>query len=365
MISISKLTLDESTEEAVLRVLRTGQLAMGQETVDVENAFSKRFDGAQCIAVSNGTVGITLALAAMGVGPGDEVITTSFSFIGTIEPIIQLGAIPIFADIDVETSNISVEEIKSLITDKTKVILPVHLYGRPVDLVEIRKIAVENGIYVLEDACQAIGAQVEGIGEIGSTGTSVFSFYGSKNIACGEGGLVVTDDPSIAERVKLLRSHGSIETYKHQAVGYNGRMTDLQAAILRVQFEKIDTVTMGRRGNAQYFNDSILNENIVLPPFEVGASISCFHQYTLRLENRKYRDDLQNWAHLHEVETRAYYPYTLSGHPVVKELGFGVSCKNAEILANSVLSIPVRESLSLTEKEHIAEVLSAWQPHLS
>ncbi len=365
MIGISKLSLGEAEQEAVLRVVRSGQLAMGPETQSVEAAFSNRFGGVDCIAVSNGTVAITLALAAMGVGPGDEVIPTSFSFIGTIEPIIQLGATPVFADVNVRTANIDIDGIEPLITTRTKAILPVHLYGRPVNLKALRTIASKYGIPVLEDACQAIGASDTTAGEIGSSGTAVFSFYGSKNIACGEGVLVATDDPSLAERVRLLRSHGSIETYRHKLVGYNARMTDLQAAILRIQIESLDSVTKGRRSNAEYFQESIRNEFIVLPPIDDETGSSCFHQYTLQLRDRARRDDLQAWCEKNGVETRAYYPYALSSHPVVEDLGFGAFCQRAQELSTTVLSIPVRESLSDDEKQQIAGVLSAWEPQLA
>lgn len=362
VIGISKLTLGAGEEEAILRVVRSGQLAMGSETHDAELAFSKRLGGVECIAVSNGTVAITLALAAMGVGPGDEVITTSFSFIGTIEPIIQLGATPIFADVDVATANISISGIESLITARTKAILPVHLYGRPVDLSALREIGDRHNIPVLEDACQAIGASDATAGEIGSSGTAVFSFYGSKNIACGEGGLVTTDDPSLAERVRLLRSHGSIEMYRHKLVGYNARMTDLQAAILRIQLESLDDVTAGRRSNAAFYHDAISNDAFTLPAPNDEKSASCFHQFTLRLSSKADRDDLQAWALAHEVETRAYYPYALSSHPVVENLGMGARCENADALSNVVLSIPVRESLSDDERRHVADVVSSWEP---
>ncbi len=362
VIGISKLMIGAGEEEAILRVVRSGQLAMGAETHDVELAFAKRLGGVECIAVSNGTVAITLALAAMGVGPGDEVITTSFSFIGTIEPIIQLGATPIFADVDLASANMDIAGIESLITSRTKAILPVHLYGRPVDLAAIRDVASRYNIAVLEDACQAIGASDANTGEVGSSGTAVFSFYGSKNIACGEGGLVATDDPSIAERVRLLRSHGSIETYRHKMVGYNARMTDLQAAILRVQLDSLDDVTAGRRSNAAFYHDTIHNDAITLPVRNDETSASCFHQFTLRLASQADRDDLQAWALAHEVEARAYYPYALSSHPVVEDLGMSARCENAEALSNVVLSIPVRESLSDDERSHVADVVSSWEP---
>jgi perosamine synthetase len=362
MIGISKLVIGKAEEEAVLRVLRSGQLALGPETNALEAEFSSRLGGVDCIAVMNGTVAITLALAAIGVGPGDEVITTAYSFLATIEPIIQLGAKPVFADVELRSANIDVNKVEGLITDRTKAILPVHLYGRPVDLRSLRKIAGERDISIVEDACQAIGSSLDGVGAIGSSGTAVFSFYGSKNITCGEGGLVATDDPSIGERVRLLRNHGMIDTYSHKAVGYNGRLTDIQAAILRVQLGNLSTITEERQENAAYYQEAITNEAIVLPPANDQEFKSCFHQFTLRLASEAARDHLQAWASDHGIEARVYYPYTLSSHAVVESLGLAAACPNAEELTRVVLSIPVRESLSNEEKLQIANVLNSWIP---
>lgn len=362
MIGISKLVLGSAEEEAVIKVLRSGQLALGPETQDLESEFSSRLGGVDCVVVANGTVAITLALAAIGVGPGDEVITTSYSFLATIEPIIQLGARPIFADVELGTANIDVNKIEELITERTKAILPVHLYGRPVDLHMLRRIAREREIPVVEDACQAIGSWLEGVGEIGSSGTAVFSFYGSKNITCGEGGLVATDDPAVGERVRILRNHGMIETYRHKVVGYNGRMTDVQAALLRVQLGYLDRVTEQRQANASYYHDAITNEAIVLPLANDTEYRSCFHQYTIRLANRAARDSLQTWALDHGIETRVYYPYSLSGHAAVDGLGFATHCPNADTLAEVVLSVPIRESLTSEERSQVVGVLNSWIP---
>jgi dTDP-4-amino-4,6-dideoxygalactose transaminase len=362
VIGISKLVVGKAEEEAVLRVLRSGQLAIGPETSALEAEFSSRLGGADCIAVTNGTVAITLALAAIGVGPGDEVITTAYSFLATIEPIIQLGAIPVFADVELRTANIDISKVEALITARTKAILPVHLYGRPVDLRSLRKIASERDISIVEDACQAIGSSLDGVGAIGSSGTTVFSFYGSKNITCGEGGLVATDDPFTGERVRLLRNHGMIETYRHKVVGYNGRLTDIQAALLRVQLGHLDEITEKRQENAAYYQEAITNEAIILPPANDEEYRSCFHQFTIRLTSETARDHLQAWASDHGIETRVYYPYTLSSHSVVESLGLAAACPNAEELAKVVLSIPVRDSLGSEEKLQVAEVLNSWIP---
>lgn len=362
MIGISKLVVGSAEEEAVIRVLRSGQLALGPETAELEAEFSSRLGGVDCIAVTNGTVAITLALAAMGVGPGDEVITTAYSFLATIEPIIQLGARPIFADVELGTANIDISKLEGLITARTKAILPVHLYGRPVDLHMLRRIAREREVPVVEDACQAIGSSLGGLGEIGGSGTAVFSFYGSKNITCGEGGLVATDDPTIGERVRILRNHGMIDSYRHKFVGYNGRMTDMQAAFLRVQLGYLDRITKERQANASYYHNAITNRAIALPPANDAEYMSCFHQYTIRLAGRAARDSLQTWAFEHGIEMRVYYPYSLSSHAVVESLGFATNCPNADELAEVVLSIPVRESLVSEERSRVVDVLNSWIP---
>jgi dTDP-4-amino-4,6-dideoxygalactose transaminase len=355
MISISKLVLGQAEEEAVLRVLRSGQLALGPETEALEAEFSSRFGGVDCIVVANGTVALTLALAAIGVGPGDEVITTAYSFLATIEPIIQLGAKPIFADVEIDSANIDVSRVEALITPQTKAIVPVHLYGRPVDLGRLREIAKEHDVSIVEDACQAIGSSLEGVGAIGGSGTAVFSFYGSKNITCGEGGLVSTDDPTVGQRVRLLRNHGMIDTYRHKAVGYNGRLTDMQAAVLRVQLCHLDRVTETRQANASFYQEAITNEAIILP-------LANDDQYTIRLANQRARDHLQAWALGLGIETRVYYPYALSSHAVVESLGFTSDCDNADELTRVVLSIPIRDSLAGEEKMRVVEVLNSWIP---
>jgi perosamine synthetase len=362
MIPISKLVVGKAEEEAVLRVLRSGQLALGPETEALEAEFSSRFGGVDCIVVANGTVALTLALAAIGVGPGDEVITTAYSFLATIEPIIQLGAKPVFADVEIDSANIDVSRVEALITPQTKAIVPVHLYGRPVDLERLREIAKERDVSIVEDACQAIGSSLEGVGAIGSSGTAAFSFYGSKNITCGEGGLVSTDDPTVGQRVRLLRNHGMIDTYRHKAVGYNGRLTDMQAAVLRVQLCNLDQVTETRQANASFYQEAITNTAIILPPANDEKFMSCFHQYTIRLANEQARNHLQAWALGLGIETRVYYPYALSSHAVVESLGLTSDCDNADELTRVVLSIPIRDSLAGEERIRVAEVLNSWIP---
>ena len=344
-----------------MSVLRSGQLAMGQHTRDLELHFSSLLGGAHCVAVANGTVGLTLAMAAAGVGPGREVVTTAFSFIGTIEPVVQLGASPVFVDVDIDTGNLDAAQVEAALSERTVAIVPVHLYGRPVAMAALRNVADRWGVPIIEDACQAIGARHVDGSMVGSSGISVFSFYGSKNVTCGEGGLVATSDPEVAERVRLLRSHGSVGAYEHQAIGYNGRMTDMQAALLQPEVDRVEAVTRGRRAHARHYDQSVNNPQVVKPPWS-EADGNCWHQYTVRTHSEEARDDLRTWAQQQGVETRVYYPTALSALPVVRQLGFGRSCPHAEALSRTVLSFPVRESLSEAEVARVSEVLDGWRP---
>jgi perosamine synthetase len=320
----------------VLRVLRSGQLVLSSEATALESEFSERLGALDCIAVSNGSVALTLALAPAGVGLGDEVVTTAFSFLGTIEPIIQLGARTRFVDVEPDSANLDVHKLSRCLTDCTVAIVPVHLYGRPVGLVALREIAAERQIPLIKDACQAIGASMSGVGAIGASGTSTFSFYGGKNITSGEGGLVATHDAELGQRVGQLRDHGGIQVYKHTTVGYNGRMTGIQAALLRVQLARLDLVTNGRQANAACYDSHIVNPVVHLPPPNDDVFQHCYHQYTVRADSPMDRDDLQPWRTNHTVESRVHYPYALSSHPVVDRLGYAEACPCANLLVSTL-----------------------------
>lgn len=359
MIPISKVHITKAQEEAVVKVLRSGKLAMDALTSQLEDRLSACLGGAHCVAVANGTLGLTLALAAAGVRPGREVITTAFSFIGTVEPILHLGATPVFADVDPATANIDVAEVQCLLSERTAAILPVHLYGRPADMPRLRALASSHGVPLIEDACQAIGARYSDKTLVGATGTCVFSFYGTKNITSGEGGMITTTEPELAQHTRMLRTHGSTAPYQYQFPGYNARMTDIQAALLMSSVERITDIAQRRYANASWYDQFLTNPDLVKPPLG-PVEESCWHQYTLRLHSESNRDDLQRWAHRHGVETRVYYPSALSALPFIRQLGFGRKCPVAERLASTVLSIPVRESLLSDELRHIGAVLNSW-----
>lgn len=361
MIRISQVRVSEVQERAVIEVLRSGQLAMGQRTADLEAQFQALLGGAQCVAVANGTVGLTLAMAAAGVGPGREVVTTAFSFIGTVEPIVHLGAKPVFVDVEESTGNLDVAQVEAAMSERTAAIVPVHLYGRPALMPDLREVAGRWGVPVIEDACQAVGARHGDGTLVGASGVAVFSFYGSKNITCGEGGLVATTDFELAERVRLLRNHGSAVAYEHEMVGYNGRMTELQAALLGPEVDRVETVTWGRREHARRYDELVCNPALEKPPW-AEADGNCWHQYTIRTKSEVERRQLQAWAEEQGVETRVYYPTALSVLPTVQRLGSARTCPTAEHLSRTVLSVPVRESLLPEDVDQVVAMLDRWRP---
>ena len=230
MIPISKPYIGDAERQAVLEVLDSGMLAQGPKTALLEAKFAAVCGVKHAVATSNGTTALYLALLAHGIGPGDEVITTPFTFIASVNSIIFTGARPVFADIDPETFNISPARVESAITPRTRAIMPVHLFGLPCDMNALTDIARRHGLSLIEDAAQAVGADYHGR-RVGSFGTGCFSLYATKNVMSGEGGMITTDDEAIANQCRLLRSHGMARRYYHDMLGYNFRLTDLHAAI--------------------------------------------------------------------------------------------------------------------------------------
>src|SRR6266849_6372659 len=246
--------LEEGT--AILRVLASGQLAQGEQVAAFERHFAEVCQVQHAVAVSSGTAALYLALLAHGIGPGDEVITTAFSFIATANAILMTGATPVFVDIEPDTYNIDPDLVETAITPHTKAILPVHLYGNPCDMRRLESLAAVHNITIIEDACQAHAAMIDGK-PVGGFGTGCFSFYATKNITTGEGGMVTTNDPAIAERVRLLRNHGQHERYHHVRLGYNLRMTEMQGALGLVQVEKLERFTEQRIANAAFLTERL------------------------------------------------------------------------------------------------------------
>ena len=352
MIPISKPLIGKEEIEAVIGVLESGQLAQGPRVLEFEEHFAAFCGVRHAIATSSGTTALVAALLAHGIGPGDEVITTPFTFVASANSILATGAKPVFADIDEGSYNIDPDLLAAKITSRTKAILPVHLYGYPCDMDAIMHIARSRGLAVIEDACQAHGAAIRGQ-KVGSFGTGCFSFYPSKNMTTAEGGMITTDDDEIAERTRLIRNHGQSETYHHVAPGYNFRMTELQAALGLVQLEKLPQWTRRRIANASYLSSMLLatSSRVVTPGVRNGY-LHVFHQYTVRV-GRDRDGALERLAEA-GIGARIYYPLAVHQQPFYRQLGYEDSLPVAEKTSAEVLSLPIHPALTGEEMVKIA-----------
>jgi len=355
MIPISTPLLGEEEKQAVLAVIDSRQLAQGAQVAAFEKAFADVCGVKHAVATSSGTTALQTAILAHGIGPGDEVITTPFTFIASANSIVFAGAKPVFVDIDERTYNIDPGQIEAAITPRTKAILPVHIFGNPCDMEAILDIAARHGLAVIEDACQAHGASITGQ-MVGGFGTGCFSFYPTKNITTAEGGIVTTNDDALADRARLIRNHGQRERYYHESIGYNFRMTEIQGAIGVVQVRKLEQFVEARRANAAYLNRRL--EGIVTP-YEAAGYRHAYHQYTVRVP--KGRDRMV--AHLRErgIGTGIYYPVPVHKQMAYQRLGYRDHLPVAEKACDEVLSLPVHPALSQGNLEHIVEgVNSTW-----
>lgn len=335
---------------AIQRVLRSTQFIMGPEVGELERQLAQYLGVKHTVALNSGTDALIIGLRALGVGPGDEVITSPFTFFATAEAISLLGANPVFVDIDPQSFNLNPELLEAAITPQTKAIIPVHLYGNPAAMGKILEIAGRHSLKVLEDCAQSFGARYEGCagcdcnpgpllhrftGTLGDVGA--FSFFPSKNLgAYGDGGLLVTSDDTVAEQARMLRAHGSRKKYHNEAVGYNSRLDTLQAAILLVKLPHLKRYNQARRTIAQRYNDGLAGlEGLVTPTLSPGH---IFHQYTVRVLGNK-RDAVQ--ARLAElgVGTMVYYPVPLHKLPIYQPLGLNLP--ESERAAREVLSLPI------------------------
>jgi len=356
MINISSPLVGSDEIEAITKVLRSRALAQGTETEEFEEAFASYIGTKYAIATNSGTAALHVALLASGIGEGDEVITSPFSFIATANALLFCGAKPIFVDIDEDTFNINPNLIRQKITPRTKAILPVHLYGQPCDMKEIINICDEHNLILLEDACQAHGAEYAGK-KVGSFGVGCFSFYPTKNMTTGEGGMITTDNENIAVKARMLRSHGQSERYVHEILGYNYRMTDMAAAIGICQLEKLDEFNHRRIDNAKFLSGEIARIKGLIPPFAVPNVRHIFHQFTVRVDKdfALSRDELQQRLSEHGVGSAIYYPLPIYRQPLYQKLGYDDNLPVSEKAAQEVLSLPVRPDLRQEELDYIVE----------
>ncbi len=354
-----KVALDAAMQETAA----AGRYILGPHVKALESELAAYSGSRNGTGVGNGTDALHLALRALRIGPGDEVITTPFTFIATSEAIGMVGAKPVFVDVDPVTFNLDASLIEAAITPRTRAILPVHLYGRPCDMTTIMGVARARGLFVVEDCAQALGATYDGrrVGSIGDAGC--FSFFPSKNLGCfGDGGMVVADDDSVFERVEMLRRHGGRQKYRHSELGLNSRLDELQAAVLRVKLPHLEGWNAARRRIAARY-DALLAEvpGVVTPrdrPRAGGASSVCvFHQYTIRVGDR---DGVRAALYDSGVETMVYYPVPLHLQEVHRDLGHGPgSFPNAERAAEECLSLPMFPELTVAQQDQVVSSLAA------
>lgn len=356
MIPIAKPLIGNEEIEEVVKVLKSGFITQGPKVTFFEEVFGEYVGTKHAVATSSGTTALHLALLAAGVGGGDEVITTPFTFIATANCVLYTGARPVFADIDPETYNLDPENIKDVITNKTKAIIPVHLYGQPADMDSICKIAKDHDIKVIEDAAQAHGAQFKGK-NVGSFGDAAcFSFYPTKNMTTSEGGMITTNNQEIDQTVRTLRAHGEKERYEHFTLGYNFRMTDIAAAIGIAQLRKLEQFNQERIENAEYLTEHIKKIDGIEPPFVQENVRHVFHQYTIRVNGDK-RDELIRFLNDHLIGTGIHYPIPVYKQKLYQNLGIHAECPEAEKAAAEVLSIPVHPALRVDDLEKIVQIL--------
>ncbi|MEV4773891.1 DegT/DnrJ/EryC1/StrS family aminotransferase [Microbacterium sp. LWH12-1.2] len=352
----AKPIIGDEEREAVDRVMRSGMIAQGPEVAAFEEEFSAHFvPGRPSVAVNSGTAGLHLGLLAAGVGAGDEVIVPSFTFAATGNSVALTGGTPVFVDIEPDTFSLDPAAVAAAITPRTKGILPVHLYGHPARMRELEALAAERGVALYEDAAQAHGASLDGR-PVGSFGEfAMFSLYPTKNMTSGEGGMVTTATAEIARQVKLLRNQGMERQYENEVIGFNARMTDIHAAIGRVQLTKVDAWTKTRQDNAAFLDANL--RGVVVPPVAAGA-VHVYHQYTIRVpEDRDgFVAALKNE---HQVGAGVYYPIPNHRLPSLAHFAPGLDLPETERAAREVVSLPVHPSLSQGDLERIVTAVNA------
>ena len=359
MIPISRVIVDEATEQLVLQVLRAGQLAQGPMVARFEEQCRAMADTAHAVAVNNGTTALELALQALNIGPGDEVITTPFTFAATVNAIVHSGAEVRFVDVT-DDYCIDPSGIEAQINSRTKAIMPVHLYGLPADMKAISAIATRNNLSIIEDAAQSHGATIDGE-PVGGYGLACFSFYATKNLSTGEGGAVTTNDDSLAERMRILRNQGMRARYVYEMPGHNSRMMDLVAALAMSQFENRPTMEAARRANADRLSKGLADVDGLVLPFEPEGRRTVWHQYTVRLlpDARVTRDEFVEQLVAKGVGCGVYYPKAAydydcyRNHPRIH----AHECPNSERFATSVASIPVHQHLTGDEVDTVISVI--------
>ena len=368
-IPISKPVFGEEEANAVKEVLTSGFIVQGKKVEELEKEFADYINVNHAIAVANGTIALDVALKALEIKQGNEVIVPSFTFISTANSILFQGAKPVFADVDERTFNIKPDDVLEKITDRTKAIIGVHLFGHPFDVEAIQDICEDRNLILIEDSAQAHGAEYEGkkVGGFGIAGC--FSFYATKNMTTGEGGMITTENDEIAKRCRLLRNHGESQKYYHTILGYNYRMTDIQAAIGLVQLKRLNEFTEKRIKNAEYLDKHIKVSGLKLPYMKNGVK-HVYHQYAVTIEEEEEegflmsRDEFIKYLKDKGVGCAIHYPLPIHEQPLYQQLGYtdeNVKCPVATALSKKILSLPVHPALSEEKLKYIAEVINSYE----
>ena len=347
--------LKNEIDQGMLTALENTQFVLGPNVQDFEKEAAANLGCKHAISCASGTDALHLALLAAGVGPGDEVITTTFTFIATAEAIVYVGATPVFVDIDPKTFNMNLDDVEKAVTKKTKAIIPVHIFGQPVDMQRLQKIADKHKLLIVEDCAQSYGADIKGkmtstFGIIGC-----HSFFPSKNLACyGDGGMITTDDDSVAERLRVLRNHGSFKRYHHNIIGYNSRLDELQAVILRVKLKHIGEFNQERRRAAHYYSEQLAG--LVTPPHEDGIGTHVYHQYVTLTDKR---DAIMKKLTENDIACAIYYPIPLHKQPVFAEQFKSVSLPVSERVAEQCMALPIHPELTNQQIDQIVAVIKS------
>ena len=355
-INMAEMYVDDEIKNAAIKVLESKRYVKGEQAKKFENEFSKFVGTKYAIATNSGTSALHVLMLSIGIKRGDEVIVPSHTFIATVSPLIHIGAKPVFAEIDEKTYTIDTNDIRKKITDKTKAIIPVHLYGHPAAMDEIKEIAEEHDLKIIEDACQAHGAEYKGkkVGSIGDA--AAFSFFPSKNMTvAGDGGMIVTDNEEYAIKAKALVDQGRLagKKYEHDFVGFNYRMSEILAAIGRVQLRHLDEWIERRREIAKLYNELLDGEDIILP-FEEQWAKHVYHLYVIRCRNR---EELKKFLKEKGIATGIHYPIPVHLQPAIaKDYKLPIT----EKIAKEVLSIPMHPQMKREDAEYVANAIKEW-----
>jgi UDP-2-acetamido-2-deoxy-ribo-hexuluronate aminotransferase len=357
MVDLKKQFNDIKDEvfEMLTEILESSQYILGPKVLELEKKIAEYHGVTEAVGVASGTDALHLSIEALGIGEGDEVITTPFTFFATAEAILYTGATPVFVDIEQETMNIDPGKIEAAVTKRTKAILPVHIFGHPADMEKIAAVAKEHKLKIIEDCAQSFGASVHGkkTGSLGDAGC--FSFYPSKNLgAFGDGGMVLLNDPSVAADIRKLRNHGSRGSYRHESVGFNSRLDEIQAGVLLVKMKRIDAYNNKRRQKAALYGE-LLSDRVERPAERPGYT-HVYHQYTIRSSRR---DEIQVRLRENNISSVVYYPTPLHIQEAVNFLGYKKGdFPVAEETSERVLSLPMYPELEETSIARIADIIN-------